>query len=145
MNIFQSTFTDRLTSWRDLRVSSSTLSTQDACIAIDRWWQQAPLVNNHIHWNDTDSWLDPWSLLSENTYCRLTRALGICYTLLMAVTDDVELVIATDNQCDEHFLVLVDGAKYTMNYYPDSVISTHLQDFTVTRKLSLEPLKNNIK
>lgn len=145
MNIFQSTFIDRLNSWRDLRVSSSVLSTQDACIAIDRWWQQAPLINNHIHWNDTDQWSDPWTLLSENTYCRLTRALGICYTVLMAVTDSVELVIATDTQCEEHFLVLVDNAKYTLNYYPNSVISTHLQDFTVTRTLSLEPLKNKIK
>jgi hypothetical protein len=145
INIFQSSYNERLSSWRDLRKSVANMELSDACVSIDNWWQQAPLINHHLHWSDTDNWSDPWSILSENTYCTLTRALGMCYTLLMSVTDKVELVIASDQQCEEHFLVLVDNAKYTLNWWPNSVLSTNLTEFTISRRLSLDPLKNKIK
>lgn len=145
MNIFQSTFTDRLNSWRDLRHSTLNLDTKESCIIIDKWWQQAPIINHHLHWSDPSNWPDPWTLLSENTYCTLTRAIGMCYTLLMAAPNDVELVMATDDQCEDHFLVLVDGAKYTLNYWPNSVLSTSLASFTIHRSLPLDELKKKIK
>ena len=144
-NIFQSSYTERLNSWRNLRKSVAELELSQACVQIDNWWQQAPLVNHHLHWSDSGNWSDPWTILSENTYCTLTRAIGMCYTLLMSVTDQVELVIATDKQCEEHFLVLVDGAKYLLNYWPNSVLSTNLTEFTVTRRLSLDTLITKIK
>ncbi len=134
-----------MASWRELRTHASGLSIPDACVAIDAWWQQAPLVNYHLHWADVDSWPDPWTILSENIYCTLTRAVGICYTTLMSVTDDVELVIATDTQATQHFLVLVDNAKYAMNWWPDSVLSTTLSEFSIQHRLSIDAIKNKIK
>ena len=145
MNIFQDTYDNRLRSWRDLRAKTLHLPLDQVCIEIDNWWQQVPLVNHHLHPQDSDNWPDPWSILSENTYCRLTRAIAICYTLLMNEIDTVELVIATDSQCEEHFLVLVDGAKYTLNWWPDCVISTSLSEFTIQRRLSIDPLKNKLR
>lgn len=145
MNIFQCGYQDRLRSWRDLRNNIKTLPTDQACIETDRWWQQAPLVNHHLHWSDTANWPDPWTLLSENNYCTLTRALGMCYTLLMNDITNIELVIATDCQCEEHNLVLVDRPKYILNFWPDSVISTNLNDFKVIRSISLDSIKNKIR
>ena len=84
-------------------------------------------------------------MLSENTYCLLTRAIGICYTLVMSGISDVKLVIATDDQAEEHYLVLVDNSKYTLNYWPNSVLSTSLDHFTVLKELSLDPILNKIK
>ena len=84
-------------------------------------------------------------MLSENTYCLLTRAIGQVYTLVMSGIDDVRLVIATDNQAEEHYLVLVEGSKYVMNYWPNSVLSTSPADFTILKDLSLEPILNKIK
>ena len=145
MNIFQCSFDQRLRSWRNLRTVVSTKNILDKCIEIDDWWQMAPLVNHHLHILDQTSWPDPWTLLSENTYCLLTRALGIVNTLEMSQVNQVELVIATNQQGDEHPIVLVDNAKYILNYYPKSVVNNCLKDFTIKRKLSLDSLTKKIK
>ena len=145
MNIFQDTYENRLRSWRDLRIKTQSLPLDQACVEIDRWWQQAPLVKNHIHWNDTENWLGPWDLLSENQYCLLTRALGVCYTLLMGEINNIQLVTATDNQAEEHYLVLVDGSKYVLSYWPNSVLNTPLNEFTIRRSIPIESIQNKIK
>ena len=145
MNIFQDTYENRLCSWRDLRIKTSSLPLDQACVQIDRWWQQAPLVKNNIHWNDSENWLGPWELLSENQYCLLTRALGMVYTLLMIGVNNIELVTATDSQAEEHYLVLVDGSKYTMNWWPDSVLNTPLKEFTICRSMPIESIQQKLK
>ena len=97
MNIFQSSYDRRLENWHDLRVSLEKTDTQTKCIKIDEWWQNAPLVNHHLHPHDIDNWPDPWELLSENTYCEVARALGMCYTLYLIGVNDIELVLARNN------------------------------------------------
>jgi hypothetical protein len=145
MNPFQLTYIDRLKEWRDLRNSIKTQTLEEQCIAIDRWWQQAPLINHHFHWHDTQQWTDPWEMLSENLYCTLTRAVGMCYTLLMNDISDVQLVHAQDQQAEEHYLVLVDGSKYILSYWPNTVISNSLSNFKIISSKSLESMKNKIK
>lgn len=145
MNPFQNTYTERLRSWAELRQKISNMPIEQACVEVDRWWQQVPLVTNHLHWSDTANWMDPWDMLSENTYCLLTRAIGICYTLVMSRTSDVRLVNATDEQCEEHYLVLVDNSKYVLNYWPNSVLSTTLEEFSIIRDISIIPILNKIK
>ena len=142
MNCFQSTYGHRLQEWKNLRLVIRGLALAQACQEVDRWWQQAPLINHHLHWSDTDSWPDPWTMLSENTYCTLTRAIGMCYTLVMSDIYDVELVQARDANCEEHNLVIVGNAKYIINYWPDSALSTTLNNFDVIRTLPLEKIKN---
>ena len=75
----------------------------------------------------------------------MTRALGICYTLLLIDIDDLKLMKATDSDGDEHNLVIVDRAKYVLNYYPNSVLSTNLNDFRVGQVIDIETLKKHIK
>lgn len=145
MNPFQDSYINRLKSWSDLRRHTATLPLAQACVEIDRWWQQAPLIPHHLHPNDSENWTNPWEMLSENTYCLLTRAIGMCYNLLMGGISDTRLVIATDVQAEEHYLVIVDGSKYVLNYWPNSVLSTTLSDFTILRELSLDPILNKIK
>jgi hypothetical protein len=145
MNPFQDTYERRLKIWRDLRLRTETLPVDQACVQIDRWWQQAPLVKNYLHWNDTQNWPGPWDLLSENQYCLLTRALGVCYTLLMGEINNIQLVTATDSQAEEHYLVLVDGSKYVLSYWPDSVLNTPLNEFTIRRSIPIESIQNKLK
>lgn len=142
MNCFQSTYDHRLREWKNLRLLIRGLSLDKACVEVDKWWQQAPLINHHLHWSDSDNWPDPWAMLSENTYCTLTRAIGMCYTLFMSDVYDIELVQATDVNCEEHNLVVVGNAKYIINYWPDSVLSTTLNNFKVIRAIPLEKIKN---
>lgn len=144
MNPFQSDYDYRLREWKNLRIISRGKSLPDLCVDIDRWWQQAPLVNHHLHPQDTENWPDPWTILSDNTYCTLTRAIGICYTLLMSDIIDVHLVQAVDQQSEEHNLVIVGGAKYILNYYPNSVLSTNLNEFKIKTTLPLNRLHKQI-
>ena len=144
MNIFQSTYEARLQDWFQLRTSVTSLPIEQQCITIDEWWQQCPLVTHHLHPQDIDNWPDPWELLSENTYCEVARALGMCYTLHLIGITDIELVLARNNIAEDVVLVLVDNAKYILNYWPDTVISNKLKDFKVVDHLDIKKIKDKI-
>lgn len=144
MNIFQSSYEARLQEWFQLRQSVTNLTIKEQCIKIDAWWQRAPLVNHYLHPHDIDNWPNPWELLSENTYCEVARALGMCYTLLLLGISDVELVLAKNDTAEDVVLVLVDNAKYILNYWPDTVISNTLKDFKVVDKLDITKIIDKI-
>lgn len=145
MNVFQSTYEHRLREWKNLRASIQNLPIEQVCVQVDRWWQQVPLVNHHLHPLDKEAWPDPWTILSDNIYCTLTRGVGICYTLLMSNVSDIKLVQATDELCEDHNLVIVSGSKYVLNYHPDSVLSTDLKGFKLSSELALESLHRHLK
>ena len=144
MNIFQSSYDSRLQSWYNLRNQIKQLDLAQQCVEIDKWWQKAPLVNHHIHPNDISNWPGPWELLVENTYCSLARGLGMCYTLLLMDITDIEFVLATDALGNDTPLVLVDNAKYILNYWPDTVISNNLKEFKVVSNLYIKTINKNI-
>ena len=138
MNIFQLNYETRLKNWYKLREDLVNKDTKTKCIEIDNWWQKAPLINHHLHPHDIGNWPDPWELLSENTYCEVARALGMCYTLLLLGITDIKMVLATNEMGDDVVLVLVDNAKYVLNYWPNTVISNSLKDFKVVKQLELD-------
>ena len=144
MNIFQSSYEARLQDWFQLRESVSKLTLQEQCVTVDKWWQRAPMINHHLHPYDMDNWPNPWELLSENTYCEVARALGICYTLSLIGINDYELVLAKNEMGDDVVLVLVDNAKYILNYWPDTVISNNLKDFKIEVKLDTQKIIEKI-
>jgi hypothetical protein len=82
--------------------------------------------------------------LSENTYCEVARALGMCYTLYLIGVNDIELVLARNDTAEDVVLVLVDNAKYILNYWPNTVISNKLKDFKVVQKLDLQTIIKKI-
>jgi hypothetical protein len=114
------------------------------CIEIDSWWQKAPLINHYLHPIDLPIWPGPWELLVENTYCTLARGLGMCYTLILMNITNIEYVLAKDLEDSEIPLVLVDNAKYILNYWPDTVISNNLQDFKIVSKLDIKTINKKI-
>ena len=144
MNIFQSTYDTRLQSWYSLRSQLQNLTLSEQCILVDNWWQKAPLVTHYLHQSEISAWPGPWELLVENTYCTIARALGMCYTLLLIGITDIELVLAKNNMGDDVVLVLVDNAKYILNYWPNTVISNSLTEFTITKKLDITTITEKI-
>ena len=144
MNVFQLSYDQRLQSWYQLRNQISNLDTLQKCIQVDQWWQNVPLVNHYLHPIDIDTWPDPWELLVENNYCAIARGLGMCYTLLLLGINDVEMVEAKNDNNEDVILVLVDNAKYILNYWPNTVISNSLHDFKVTNKINLDKIKIKI-
>ena len=144
MNIFQSSYEARLQDWFQLRNSVSKLSLSEQCVIIDKWWQRAPMVTHHLHPHDMDNWPNPWELLSENTYCEVARALGMCYTLSLIGVNDFKLVLARNETGDDVVLVLVDNAKYILNYWPDTVISNNLKEFKIVTELDTQKIIEKI-
>jgi hypothetical protein len=57
---------------------------------------------------------------------------------------DIDLVSAIDYNDTEVVLVLVDNAKYVLNYWPDSVLNTVLSDFRNVKKIDIQTLYNKI-
>ena len=143
-NVFQLNYEARLKSWYDLRKSLEDKDVNTICLAIDKWWQFAPLLNHYLHPNDIDNWPGPWELLVENNYCQIARGLGMVYTLHLVGINDIDFVDAIDYNRENVVLVLVDDAKYVMNYWPDSVLNISLADFTVTNQLNISSLKQKI-
>jgi hypothetical protein len=83
-------------------------------------------------------------LLNDNEYCQLARGLGMIYTLLLLGVDNIDFCLGTDDNSEDVALVLVDSAKYVMNYWPDMVVNINLQEFKFTDTLDLQELKKKI-
>ena len=141
MNVFQLTHEARLNSWYTLRSALESSDIKTKCVEIDKWWQKAPLISHYLHILDSQAWPGPWDLLVDNTYCTVARALGMCYTLFLLGINDIELVEATDNTGEDVVLVLVDRAKYVLNYWPGTVLNNNSADFTIKRHIDVSPIR----
>ncbi len=130
----------RLKSWASLRSQISIIDINDKCVAVDKFWQRTPSINHYLHPDFVKDWPDPWTLLYDNLYCSYARALGIFYSLVMTDTKTIEIVEAKDDNSNEVVLVLVDNAKYVLNYWPDTVVNNHINDFAIIRTLDISPL-----
>jgi hypothetical protein len=143
-NIFILDFETRLRSWVELRATIKDLPINEQCIEIDRFWQRVPLQNHYLHTDFMKEWPSPWQLISDNTYCYYARALGMIYTLLLLGNKDIALVEAKDDNSNEVVLVLVDNAKYVLNYWPDTVVNNRLADFAIIKQLDISPLHSKL-
>jgi hypothetical protein len=145
VNIFQCSYDLRLQKWYELRTKLESQDLETICVEVDNWWQRAPLVNHYLHPDFSNFWPDPWELIYENIYCNFARGLGMVYTLCLLGINNVELVEAKDYNNEDVVLVLVEDAKYILNYWPDTVLNNSLQEFNITRKIKLTEVIRKIK
>lgn len=143
-NIFQSTYDNRIKNWYELRLGLEKFDLQTKCVEIDKWWQRAPLVNHYLHFDFMHEWPNPWELLAENNYCPIARGLGMVYTLLLLGIEDVAFANAIDYNSEEVVLVLVDNAKYILNYWPNTVLNNNLSDFKLVTTTDIHKIKSKI-
>jgi hypothetical protein len=57
---------------------------------------------------------------------------------------DIDFVEGIDDNANEVVLVLVDNAKYVMNWCPDSVLNTDLTQFKIGPRLDTDSLKKKL-
>lgn len=137
-----SNFDQRLASWYNLRKSAQTQTPHLALQTINSWWFQTPWRSYYLHWDDLQTWPDPWQLLSDNVYCEVARGLGILYTITLLEREDLtgaRLVLTQSG----HNLVLVDQTKYILNWDTNDIVNT-IQEVAVHRQLTQEQIKINI-
>lgn len=132
------TFDQRLESWAQLRAYASESDLDSALKAIDSWWQKSPWQPYYLHWDDQQSWPDPWQLLSDNFYCPLARGLGILYTI--AIIDRPDLQDAVLVEVDGDNLVQVHGGKYILNWDSTERLNTS-PETRIRRRLTQSQVK----
>lgn len=128
------TFEERLVQWNQLRRCSLAHDPVQGLADINNWWWQAPQVNHHLHWLDRDKWPDPWQLLSQDRWCDLARALGIAYTIIMIDTKYASRISLVDT--DLANLVLVDNAKYILNWCPGDIVNIASDKIEIKQRIS---------
>lgn len=143
-NLFQTSYDTIFKNWYRLRLSLENKDTQTKCIEVDRWWQNTPLVNHYLHTDCTDNWPTPWELLSENHYCHIARGLGMFYTLHLLGVSDIAFVNAKDYNNEDVTLLLVENAKYILNYWPNTVVNNDLLDFKIVKTIDTLPIITKI-
>lgn len=137
------TFPERLTAWAQLRSQAAALPLDQALATINTWWFQTPWRPYHLHWEDQESWPDPWQLLDDNIYCGLARGLGIMYTIAMLDRSDLQDAVLIENGGDN--LVLVDKSKYILNWDADTVVNTNPEIALSRRHVSQDKIKQQLR
>jgi hypothetical protein len=144
MNIFQQHHDQRLNEWYKLRKQYLAAPLLEKCMEFDKWWQQAPLTNHHLHMDEVSTWPSPWELLHENIYCEVARGLGICYTLIMTGVTGVSLAHA-QNKFGEDAIIVIVQDQYVLNYWPNTVQDNQVSDFSIKRVINIEPIYQHLK
>jgi hypothetical protein len=143
-NIFLFDYETRLLNWSALRKNLTNLSLDRICVEVDAFWQKTPIQNYYLHRDFIPQWPDPWQLLLDNVYCQYARGLGMIYTLWLLGIQAIDFVEAKDDNNNEVVLVIVDNAKYVLNYWPGTVLNNRLHDFVITNTLDILPLHSKL-
>lgn len=132
----------RLQGWTQMRQQCTALNLECALIKINSWWFKTPWTAYHLHWDEQESWPDPWQLLNDDQYCPVARGLGIMYTISMLDRADLQDVCMIEHQSDN--LVVVNQEKYILNWDPDQVLNISLGRTRPRHQVSLAQVKQKI-
>lgn len=66
------------------------------------------------------------------------------YTLTLLGIKDIDFVEAKDDNNEEVALVLVDSAKYLLNYWPGTVLNNNLKQFNIINHIDIKPIIRKI-
>lgn len=135
-------FEARLTSWHQLRQSVVHLPLDQCLCTVNTWWFECPWQAYYLHWDDQETWPDPWQLLHDNCFCSVARGLGILYTIALLDVPDISATLV-DTGSDN--LVLVNGEKYILNWSRDQIVNINLPPYREKHRLRAEQVKTQIK
>lgn len=137
-------YEERLAQWRELRTANIDNPLEDALLAINDWWQRAPIINHYLHWDDLADWPDPWQLLADNYFCSLAKSLGIVYTIQMIGRNDITAMHIADNGGSGDNLVLVNDGKYILNWAPGELLNITSTQVSIKRSIDSQAIVKKI-
>jgi len=126
VNFWNLRVNERLCLWKDFRKKLDTLDLKPALNELNSSWGAVPFVGYYLDPADPDSWPEPWTLIAENYWCDLAKALGILYTLYFTEhrNSDIDLRIFYSNKNKvRHHLVFVNQGEHILNYYPWEIVN----------------------
>lgn len=118
---------DRLAEWKDFRHELDRLPLESAVVELNEMWSSAPLINYNLDPSDPNTWPDPWTLLAENYWCDVAKALGIAYTIYFTSHRSIPLEIRVYYDYKDktrHTVAWIDSGKYILNYWPYEIVNT---------------------
>lgn len=138
----------KLLEWRKFRLELSNYDLKTALSTINSYWQRAPFTPYYLDHNDISSWPDPWTLINENIFCDLARALSMYYTVCFSEHKKDNTVELCVYKCMptryEYNLVLVNDGKYILNYSDELVNKNELQqELILIKKFTSAELEDN--
>jgi hypothetical protein len=122
---------ERLSRWRAFRKSLNALSLEEAAASVAEFWTSCPFTPYYLDPERPDTWPDPWTLVEENYWCELAKALGMLYTIkLTEHKPEVEIRVYYDPESRVHYnLVWIDKGKYVLNMNDGEVLNkTHIAE-----------------
>ena len=137
----------RLEHWRRLREQISETNIEQALDICAEHWSRAPEAAWYLDPEDIASWPDPWTLIYDNYYCSVAKALGMLYTLHLsshgAALDLSIRIYADPKNRIRHNLVWINQGKYVLNSADPWVLNnTHVPD---SHKLLFDISSNELK
>ena len=126
-NFWNLRVSDRLEQWKDFRHELSDLPLGPAVGKLNQLWSTAPYVGFYLEPSDPKDWPDPWTLLAENYYCDVAKALGILYTIYFTShkLSPMEIRVLYDfKEKTRYNTVWIDNGKYILNYWPYEIVNT---------------------
>ena len=129
---------ERLREWKAFRNQIGQQNLNDACKSVTNLWSYAPYVTHYLDPDRASSavpWPDPWTLLYENYYCDLAKALGMLYILYLSDHKplDIELSICVDGVDRQVYnLVSLAKGKYILNFSFNEVVNKKQLPKTLT-------------
>lgn len=140
---------ERLHEWRLFRNNLATVSLEQALDKTAHLWSYAPYVTHYLSPDLPEEWPDPWTLVHENYYCDLAKAVGMLYTLYLCShykngIDNLEIrVYKNTDTHDTANIVWVNRGKYILNLTFDTVVNKASIDenYLLKYRYSVEDLK----
>lgn len=128
--MFKLAATERLSRWREFRKSLDTLTLEQAVKATVDFWHGCPFSPYYLDPAKPEEWPNPWTLIEENYYCDIAKALGMLYTIkFTAHNPSVELRMYVDPETRYSYnLVWIDDGKYVINLIEGEVVNKQLAD-----------------
>lgn len=132
----------KLQAWRDWRLQLSEMDAESACQEVATWWKFVPLVTKTFDpWRE-ETWPDPWTLVSNGSFCPSAQGLGMFYSLVLGGIE-CRLVLAVINE-QPRLLVEVLGNKL-LNYHDGEVIDANFGDAQILRHWAPSDLARLVK
>ena len=135
-------YAKRLASWNELRITAAGCDLDQALLLINQWWFQTAWTPYLLHWDDCESWPDPWQLLDNRVFCSLARGLGILYTITLLERADLKQSWLVEHDSDN--LVLIPGEKYILNWDRSCIVNITPGLNRSKHQISQQQLSNKI-
>lgn len=122
---------ERLSRWRAFRKSLNALPLEEAVTAVADFWTSCPFTPYYLDPDKPDTWPDPWTLVEENYWCELAKAVGMLYTIkLTEHKPEVEIRVYYDPESRVQYnLVWIAQGKYVLNMNDGEVLNkTHIAE-----------------